>query len=73
MGWVRKPVKDTNAIFDELIKEGWDGNIGDSCSPYEYWSDRIRDNYDVTLKQCADICKMIRNHYRIRRFYYGEG
>ena len=73
MAWVKKPVKDTNAIFDELIKEGWNGSIGNSCSAYEYWSDKIKDNYDVTLKQCADICKMIRNHYRIRRFYYGEG
>ena len=73
MAWVKKPVKDTNAIFDELIKEGWSGNIGNSCSAYEYWSDKIKDNYYVTLQQCAQLCKMIRNHYRIRRFYYGEG
>lgn len=72
MGWVSKQVRPTKEIFDDLIgvfgKE-WNGNIGDSTTCYEYFSDYIRDNYEVTLRQCDLLCKMIKQHYQIEKFY----
>ena len=77
MGWVKKEVRSTKEIFNDLVKvfkKEWKveylpyGN----GSPYEYFSDYIRDYYDVTLKQCDEICKMIKEHYGIKRFYYTE-
>ena len=71
MGWIKKPIRDTKGIFNEIVskRKEWNGFIGDSSSPYEYWVDYIRDNYDVTLKQCDEICKMIKEHYQIKKFY----
>lgn len=75
MGWISKEVKPTKEIFDEVLKvfgEKWNGHIGDSTTPYEYFSDYIRNNYDVTLNQCDIICKWIKEHYKIKEFYYNE-
>lgn len=73
MGWIKQPIRDTKDIFNEIIsKIKWNGRIGDSTCPYEYFVDYIRDYYDVTLKQCDEICKMIKEHYNIKRFYYTE-
>ena len=75
MGWIKKEVRPTKEIFDSIVKvfgEKWNGRIGSSTTPYEYFSDYIRDNYDVTLRQCDEICKMIKEHYKIKRFYYNE-
>ena len=73
MGWIKEPIRDTKEIFNEIIsKVKWNGRIGDSSSPYEYFSDYIRDYYDVTLKQCDLICKMIKEHYGIKEFFYTE-
>ena len=63
----------TRAIFNDIVTTGWSGKIGDSSSPYEYFCDRIRDNYDVTLEQCALLCKMLKKYYCIEKFYYGVG
>ena len=68
MGWVKTEVIPSSRIFADIISEfgekrnGWIGN-------YEYFSDYIRDNYDVTLAQCDLICKMIKQHYHIQKFY----
>lgn len=75
MGWVKEQINKTSKLFAEIIKEfgeKWNDRIGDSGSPYEYFSDYIRNNYDVTLKQCDEICKMIKEHYGIKQFYYNE-
>ena len=75
MGWVKTEVEKTSKIFSKIIAtfgEKWNGRIGSSTTPYEYFSDYIRDNYDVTLKQCTLLCEMIKQHYRIKRFYYDE-
>lgn len=72
MGWVKTPIKKTKEIFDEIISKGWNGRIGDSMCPYEYFADYLRDYYDVTLKQCDEICAMIKKHYGIKKFYYTE-
>lgn len=73
MGWVSKEVRPTKDIFNDLVKvfgKKWNGRISDSTTPYEYFSDYIRDYYDVTLKQCDLLCKMLKEHYQIERFYY---
>lgn len=75
MGWIKTPIRDTKEIFNEIVKgfgEKWNGRIGSSMCPYEYFADYIRDYYDVTLKQCDEICAMIKEHYGIKRFYYTE-
>ena len=75
MGWVKTEVEKTSKIFSKIIAtfgEKWNGRIGDSTTPYEYFSDYIRDYYDVTLKQCELLCEMIKQHYKIERFYYNE-
>lgn len=75
MGWVKTEVNKTSKLFAEIIKtfgEKWNGRIGDSTTPYEYFSDYIRDYYDVTLKQCELLCEMIKQHYKIEQFYYDE-
>lgn len=77
MGWVSKQVRPTKDIFDDLIKKfGKKWKIeympSENGSPYEYFSDYIRDYYEVTLRQCDMLCKMIKEHYGIKRFYYTE-
>ena len=75
MGWVKTQVEKTSKIFYKIIAtfgEKWNGRIGDSTTPYEYFSDYIRDHYDVTLEQCELLCEMIKQHYRIEKFYYSE-
>ena len=69
MGWVKETIRTSEEIFNEIIKEGWSGRVGSSSSAYEYWSDRIKDNYDVTLLQCNEICLMVREYYNIKKFY----
>ena len=75
MGWIKNPVKTTEEIFNEVVKEfgkTWNGRIGDSSSPYEYFTDHLRDYYDLTLRQCDEVCRMIRDYYGIKCFYYQE-
>lgn len=75
MGWVKTEVNNTSKLFAEIIKtfgEKWNGRIGDSSTPFEYFGDYIKDNYDVTLKQCELLCEMIKQHYRIEKFYANE-
>ncbi len=71
MGWVKKEVRPTQQIFEE-VAANWGGRIGDSTTPYEFFTDYIRDNYDVTLKQCDEICKKLKAHFCIEKFYYDE-
>lgn len=72
MGWIKEPIRETKEIFNDIVSKiiHWDGYIGDSSCPYEYFSDYIRDYYDVTLKQCDELCQMIKKHYGIEKFYY---
>lgn len=77
MGWISKQVRPTKDIFDDLIKKfGKKWKIeympSENGSPYEYFSDYIRDYYEVTLRQCDMLCKMIKEHYKIELFYYNE-
>ena len=77
MGWISKQVRPTKEIFDDLVKVfGKKWNIAympsENGSPYEYFSDYIRDYYEVTLRQCDMLCKMIKEHYNIKTFYYNE-
>ena len=46
MGWVKTEVEKTSKIFSKIIAtfgEKWNGRIGSSTTPYEYFSDYIRD------------------------------
>ena len=73
MGWVKTPIKTTEQIFNEIkaeFGETWSGRLGDSTTPCEYFSDHLRNYYDLTLKQADEVCKMIKEYYKIDKFYY---
>ena len=74
MGWVKEIKHSTEEIFNEVIKEipEWRGIPDDSSSPYEYFSDHLRNYYEVTLHQSEEICKKLRDYYHIEEFYYNE-
>ena len=74
MGWVKQPTRISEDIFSEIVSKypTWNGKMGDSTTPYEYWTDFLRDNYDVTLKQADEICRGLKAYYHIEHFYYGE-
>ena len=75
MGWIKTATTSTREIFEKVKKEFgsvWNGRIGNSACPYEYFADHLRDNYDLTLRQCDDVCRMIKNYYKIERFYYSD-
>lgn len=71
MGWIKKPIKKSEQIYSEIISARpiWNGRIGDSNCPYEFWSDWLRDNYDLTLGQCDEICRWLKEYYNIKKFY----
>ena len=74
MGWIKQPVRTSEDIFSEIVRERptWEGIPDDSTTPYEYWGDWLRDNYDLTLRQCDEICQGLKDFYGIKHFYYGE-
>lgn len=74
MGWVKEPKISEKQIFNEIVKNmpTWRGIPNDSSTPYEFFSDYLRDYYEVTLHQCEEICKMLKEYYNISKFYYGE-
>lgn len=74
MGWIKTPARTSEDIFSEIVRERptWNGRVGGSSSPYEYWSDYLRDNYDLTLSQADEICRGLKEYYSIEHFYYGE-
>ena len=74
MGWIKTPIQSSEAIFQEVIKERphWDGKIGSSSSAYEYFSDYLRDNFGITIKQCDEVCRMLKEHYGIKKFYAND-
>jgi hypothetical protein len=72
MGWVKEVKQSSDEIFNEItsrIKE-WRGIPDDSSTPYEYFTDYLRDNFNITLKQCDEICQRLKEYYGIDRFYY---
>ena len=72
MGWIKQQTRTSEDIFKEIIRERptWNGNKGDSSSPYKYWTDYLRDNFDVTLGQCSRICDLLKTYYHIDKFYF---
>ena len=74
MGWIKQSIKTSEEIFSEICEKYpiWGGSVGDSTTPYEYWCDYLRDNYNLTLQQCDEICEGLKEFYNIEHFYYGE-
>ena len=75
MGWIKEPIKTSEQIFNEIkleFGETWSGRCGDSMTPCEYFSDHLRNYYDLTLAQCDEVCKMIKEYYGIDEFYLNE-
>lgn len=75
MGWIKEPIKTSEEIFNGIkteFGETWSGRCGDSMTPCEYFSDHLRNYYDLTLAQCDEVCKMIKEYYGIAAFYANE-
>jgi len=73
MGWVRESKADIQAIFNEITSSiVWRGTPKGNDTPYEYFSDYIRDYYDVSFRECDELCKMLRRHYGIEKFYASD-
>lgn len=80
MGWIQTSencwqLREVNAtttqsIFNDIISIYHKPPILKG-SLYEFFSDYIRDYYDVTLKQCDEICKMLKAHYKVK-FYAND-
>lgn len=79
-GWVSDETMSSEEIFNDIIKN-FDGKEDiyrivirkreDAC-PYGYFSDYIKDHYDVTSPQCDEICEMIKDYYNLGWFYYDK-
>ena len=67
---------DENSIFirqiNKIVKNipTWRGIPNYSSTPYEFFADYLRDYYEVTLNQCDEICKMLKEYYKISKFYH---
>jgi hypothetical protein len=72
MGWVKKAKTKSFEIFSEVIKTipTWKGIPDDSSTPYEYFVDYLRDNFELTTDQMDEIALMLRGYYQIEKFYH---
>lgn len=70
--WVKETKMIENEIFQEVIKDipTWRGTPRGNSSPYEFFSDYLKENFDLTLFQCNNVCEMLKEHYQIDKFYY---
>ena len=71
MGWIKEPIKTTEEIFNEVVKEYgkvWNGRINGCGSPYEYFVDHLRDYYDLTLEQSYEVCYEKSNQHNGREY-----
>ena len=74
MAWTKEIRQSTDSIFNEvvsMIKE-WRGIPDDSTTPYEYFTDYLRNNFGLTLWQSEEICERLKEYYGIDDFYYNN-
>lgn len=77
-GWVKDETKPTEEIFQDIINKFDENSImrhiqyEDSTTPYEFFSDYIRDYYDVTLRQCDEILDKLEEYYDLPYFDYSQ-
>ncbi len=70
MGYIKQQVMETAEVFNSIVANRPTFNVNlDGETPYGYFSDFIKDNYDVTLVQSDEICRMLEEHYSIKNFY----
>ena len=62
----------TQSIFNDIVSIYDKAPILKEGTLYEFFADYIRDYYDVTLKQCDEICKMLKAHYKVEKFYAND-
>ena len=62
----------TQSIFNDIISIYDKAPTLKEGTLYEFFSDYIRDYYDVTLKQCDEICKMLKVYYKAEKFYAND-
>lgn len=77
-GWVKDEKKSTEEIFQDIINKFDENSImrhiqyKDSTTPYEFFSNYIRDYYDVTLKQCEETLDKLEEYYDLPYFDYSQ-
>ncbi len=69
--WIKVQKHSSEEIFSDVINRlgKWRGTPRGNGSAYEYFSDLLKDNYDITLKQCDEICSALKKYYGIKKFY----
>lgn len=70
--WTKEIKQPTKEIFCDVTCNRipfWNGIPDDSSTPCEYFTDYLRDNYDITFEQCNDLCEMFKKYYNIEDFY----
>ena len=78
-GWVSGEVVPSEEIFNDIISKFRDKDDvlyatekSMSGSVYEFLTDYIRDYYDVSLRQCDKIARMLKDHYEFEKFYAND-
>lgn len=61
----------TQSIFNDIISIYDKAPTLKDGTLYEFFADYIRDYYDVTLKECDEICKMLKVYYNVK-FYAND-
>lgn len=79
MGWIKKEVMTDEELLEQLKSEFKCKETIErltkrslSGSVCEYFTDYIRDYYDVTLAQCSRVSKRLADFYGIKKFYYED-
>ena len=57
-------------VFNDIIKNiVWRGTPKGNGSPYEYFSDYIKDYYRMSLRDSDEVCRRLRDYYQIKKFH----
>lgn len=75
MGWVKEEIISSDQLYNELVSALTRSAIligvrkSFSGSVYEYLTDLIKDNYDVTLTQCHAVSVKVAEHFGIEKIF----
>ena len=78
--WTSQTEGNIDEIFQEIITHFNKKDIlrnlseygGENGSPYEFFTDYLRDYYNISLKDCDLICKKLKEYYDLPFFYANE-
>lgn len=75
-GWVNQTKDNIDDIFQDIIsrfsKTDILRKIGENDSPYQFFSDYIKDYYNISLQDSDLICNKLKEYYKLPYFYASE-